>query len=172
MCYQESIGCQPVGGKAATCIESEPTQPQERGTHEDERYVVRCDGVSDAVIHAFAQQDGHDQCGDSGIDVYYCSSGEVDGSHFLQKSATPYPMSHGEVGKNDPQGNEYDIARELDSFGKGSQYQGWGDDGEHALEHDEQQFGNVACGQCVDTDAMQERFVEAAHDACERVARL
>ena len=79
-----------------------------------------------------------------GIDVHHRTSGKVDGSHLLQEASAPYPVCHREVGKDYPQRDEHDIARKLDTFGKGTQYQRGGDDGKHALEHHEYQFGNVA----------------------------
>ena len=104
--------------------------------------------------------------------MHHRTSGKVDGSHLLQEASAPYPVCHREVGKDYPQRDEHDIARKLDTFGKGTQYQRGGDDGKHALEHHEYQFGNVARGQRIQGDAVEERLVESAYHTRQRVSRL
>ena len=164
MSDEESVGSESVGSQSATCVESEPSQPEERHAHEHERYVVRHDGVSLAPVVALAYHEAHDECRYAGVDVHHGASGKVDGSHLLQKSAAPHPVSHRQIGYDDPQNDEHHVALELDSFGKCSENERRGDECEHALEHGECHFGYARRHYAVCRYAVHERLVQSAHE--------
>lgn len=133
MSHEESVGSQTVGGQAAAGIETEPAQPQERSSHENERYVMRNNGMSDPVIFPFSQHDRHNQGRDTGIDMNHRSAGEIDRTHPLQEAASPHPVRHREIGQNDPQHDKHRVARKLDPLGERPQNKSGSNQSEHAL---------------------------------------
>ena len=172
MSHEESVGSQTVGGQAAAGIETEPAQPQERSSHENERYVMRNNGMSDPVIFPFSQHDRHNQGRDTGIDMNHRSAGEIDRTHPLQEAASPHPVRHREIGQNDPQHDKHRVARKLDPLGERPQNKSGSNQSEHALEHDERQFGNATGHHRIDRDTVQKGFVETADNGSQRIARL
>ena len=153
VCHEEGVGGNAVGCQSATRVEAEPSQPEEGGAHEDKGHVVGCHGVSRTVVAASADEQCHHQGGDAGIDVHDGAAGKVDGAHLLQEAAAPYPVCHGDVDQDAPQEGEQQEAGELDALGKSAQDECRRDDGEHALEEHEQQFGDASGGQCPGGDA-------------------
>lgn len=53
------------------------------------------------------------------------------------------------ISYDDLQYCEHHVALELYAFGEGTQNEGRGDEGKHALEHGEREFGNASGGQAV-----------------------
>ena len=170
--HQEGVGGDAVGLQAAAGVEAEPAQPQESRAHEDERDVVRQQGMTRLIVVSAPHEQGHHQGRDARVDVYHRAAGKVDGPHLLQEAAAPHPVGHGDVGQEAPQHREHQEARELHALGERAQYQGRGDDGEHALEEHEHQFGDVARRQRVRRDAAQHHLVKAAHEPAPPAAAL
>ncbi len=165
--HQKSVGRDTVGLQTASGIETEPAEPQKSRSHEYESNVVRAHRLSDPVASSLTEQHGHYQCGNTGIDMHDRSARKVDGPHFLQPSAAPYPVRHRVVHQAAPQDREEHKARKFDPFGKSAQYQSRRDHGKHTLENHENDFGNVARSQRRRRYAVQHHFIETAdHAAC------
>ena len=172
MSYQEGIGCQTISCQTATGIESEPSQPEERHSHEHEGDVMRSDRMTRTVIITLADTERHDQSSHTGIDMYHGTTRKVDGSHLLQETAAPYPVSHREIGDDDPENGEKYITAELDTLGECTENQGWSNQGKHALEHHESELRNARWHDGIQTDAVEEALIETSDNASQRVAAI
>ena len=124
------------------------------------------------VIITLAYTERHDQSSYTGIDMYHGTTRKVDGSHLLQETDAPYPVSHREIGDDNPENGEKYITAELDTLGKGTENQGWSNEGKHALEHHEGEFRNARWHDGIQTDAVEETLVETADDASQRIAAI
>ena len=75
-----------IGRQRRARVESEPAHPQQRGTGDGQRKVVRKDRIR-AVSLALAQHDHAGETGDAGIDVHHGAAGEVE---HAQRSAASH----------------------------------------------------------------------------------
>ena len=98
----ESIGGETVGGKTAACIEPEPAEPEEGRPHENEGYIMRRYGMAGAVICSPAEHYGHDQSGNTGIDMDNRTAGKIYCPYFLKETSAPHPVSHRKICQNHP----------------------------------------------------------------------
>ena len=142
MGYEEGICSQTISSQTATCIESKPSQPKERHTHEYESNVVRSDRMTSTVIISLAYTESHDKSSYTCIDMNNSTTCKVDGSHLLQETASPYPVSHWKIGDDNPENGKKYISAEFDTLGKSTKDKGRSNQGEHALEHGEAKFWN------------------------------
>ena len=133
---------------------------------------MRSDRMTRTIIITLADTECHDQSCDTGIDMYYGTTRKVDGSHLLQETAAPYPVSHREIGDDDPENGEKYITAELDTLGECTENQGWSDEGKHALEHHESELWNTRWHDGIQSDAMKETLIETSDDASQRVAAI
>ena len=124
------------------------------------------------IIITLADTECHDQSSYTGIDMYHGTTRKVDGSHLLQETAAPYPVSHREIGDDNPKNGEKYITAELDTLGKGTENQGWSDEGKHALEHHESELWNTRWHDGIQTNAVEEALIETSDNASQRVAAI
>ena len=87
------------------------------------------------------------------------AAGKVESAELGQEAAAPYPVGHGIVNEDSPEQDEHCKRMEFHPFGKRAGNQGRRNNGEHALEGDESQFGNRAVSQDGHADARQAYFV-------------
>ena len=85
---------------------------------------------------------------------------------------TPYPVGHWKISDDNPKDGEKYISTELDTLGKGTENQGWSNEGEHALEHCKGELRNACRHDGIQADAVKETFIETTDDASQRIARI
>ena len=66
-----------IGSERGPGVESEPAEPQQRGTQHDQGQVMRTVGGA-SELEALADEQDQDKCGDTGVDVDDRATGEVD----------------------------------------------------------------------------------------------
>ena len=124
------------------------------------------------VIITLAYTECHNQSGYTGIDMNHGTTCKVDGSHLLQETATPYPVGHWKISDDNPENGEKYITAELDTLGKGTENQGWSNEGEHALEHCKGELRNACWHDGIQANAVKKTFIETTDDASQRIARI
>ena len=100
------------------------------------------------------------------------ASGKVNGTHLLQETSAPDPVCHRHVDQDAPKYGEQEETGELHTLGKRTQNQSRRDDGKHALEEHEQQFGYASGGECLRSNAREEHFVKSANDSSQRISTV
>ena len=141
-----------------------PNQPNQRraGSEQHEGDVVRQERLA-SVVAARSQDPGGDQRGGAGVDVHHRAAGEVERAERPEPAAAPDPVADRGIDdrvQTDGEGDECPEAHALD-HGAGDQRHG--DDREGPLIGEEEEVGNRPLG--FDTDAGEQREVEAAEDA-------
>jgi len=131
-----------IGRQRAAGVEAEPADPQHGGADDGERKAVRRHGLA-AESLAFAEEDGRDERGEAARHVHDQATGEVEGAEVdADPAAAPDHVGEGNVDHQEPDGSERQIGAEAHALGEGAEHQRGGDDGEHALEHDEHVGGD------------------------------
>lgn len=152
-----------VGGEGAACVEAEPADPEESGSDDGEGDLVRVHGGL-AEAATFSNGKTADEAGDGGVDVDDSAACEIEHAPAHEEAiGAPCHVPDGEVGEDEPKGGENEDGGEFHPLGEGSDDEGWGDDGEGHLKHDEDGLGDVA-DEAVDGHAFEECLVEAADE--------
>jgi hypothetical protein len=132
-----------VRGDRASGVETEPAEPQQAGTQQRERDVVRQDGRG-RIVAAWPDDDRRHESSHAGIDVDHGSPGKVERPHLCEPAAAPDPVSNRTVDDQRPERDEDDVRREPHALDDGPRDQRRGDDRKRPLVAHVQQVGNRA----------------------------
>src|SRR5690606_861246 len=121
LCCSKSLCRAQSTGKTATCVESEPTYPEEPGTDHGHDEVIRTHGKV-RVKFSSTDKDGSNKTAHAGRDVHHSTTGKVDSTsstQFEQEAiACPYAVCKGIVYENSPPCDEPAVCFERDAFSK------------------------------------------------------
>lgn len=120
MCHDKSICRRAVTGKCTSCIESEPSEPQQGGTCNGHRQVMRYECRA-SITKPFPNDQGSGKGRYAGTDVNHGSSCEIQGAHAAHPSShAPYPMRQGVIDQRSPHNREKQKCAEFHALCKGS----------------------------------------------------
>ena len=140
--HHEGACCEAVRSKGASCVETEPSEPQQSRAGDGHGQIVRDVGgasIPEPPPHNQRSCEG----GNPRADVHHRAACKVQGPHLGHPSSgTPDPVSQGIVNKGCPKNGKKQEGYEFHSFSKGAGDQGRRDDGEHALKNHESQMGD------------------------------
>ena len=85
----------------AAGVEAEPAEPEQAGTEQRERHVVRQQRRA-RIVAALAHDDRGHQRGDAGVHVDDRAAREIERAHVGQPAAAPYPVRHRRVDERAP----------------------------------------------------------------------
>ena len=176
-----------TGFQGRTGVETEPAEPQQRGTDHGEGQVVRRHGFT-TVTNPLASDVSNHQTRHSGVNVHHRTTGKVERALLeqiacgctrcfsgfsrsigIRTGPEPHHVGNREVGQRKPGGDAEQYCRELDTFSPGTHDQRTGNGSKRTLEDHEGQLGNrdtfrEGTGQRITGNALQQDLVERAKE--------
>jgi hypothetical protein len=138
-----------LGGDRAASVEAEPAEPKQPGAEQRQRQVVGKDRRPPwPIVTPRAEDHREDQRREARGDVDDRPAGEIQHAVLVQPAARcPDPMRERAVHERRPQRDEPDERRELHALGDRATDESRRDDGELALEHDEDELRDRFIGE-------------------------
>jgi hypothetical protein len=141
-----SHGSTKVAAERGTTVESEPTEPEEDGSEDDVRDIVRSVvKFMGAVSTALAQHDGIGEGGGTRRDVDGSTSSEIESAQLVDPTVgVPRPAGNGIIDNGCPDKDEDDGRKHTTTLGDSANGESRGNSSEHTLENGKEKIGNVA----------------------------